>query len=79
MTLMSQYVVQVFVNLHPLNICMSYQQTLRTLDKISEDHDVQVQVWAEELTKRIEKPPERVSLQSANHCDVNNCGLVLSN
>ena len=43
---------------------MSYQQTLRTIDKLSEDHDVKVQFWADELSELIHKPPERVSVYS---------------
>ena len=55
-------IIQVFVNLHPLNICMSYSHTLRILEKLSEKHDEKVKVWADELTDLIEKPPERVSV-----------------
>ena len=54
--------MQVFVNLHPLNICMSYSHTLRILEKLSEDHAVKVKLWAEELAALIPKPPERVSV-----------------
>ena len=53
--------MQVFVNLQPLNICMSFQQTHRILRKISEDHDAIVKVWAGELSERIEKPLEQAS------------------
>ena len=41
---------------------MSYAQTLRILDKLSEDHDEEVKIWAEKLTGFIEKPPDRVSV-----------------
>ena len=62
--------LQVCVNLNPLNVCMSYQQTLRLIDKLSEDHDVNVKFWAEELTDPIDKPLERVSfyIYSINIC-----------
>ena len=46
----------------PLTLCMSYQQTLRIIDKLSEDHDVKVIFWADELIELVDKPPERVSL-----------------
>lgn len=49
-----------YVNLRALNICMSYKQTTRIVDLLSEDHDVKVKLWADELVKLIELPPERV-------------------
>ena len=36
------------MNLQPLNIYMSYQGTLNLIEKISEDHDVEVLVWPNE-------------------------------
>jgi len=54
------YIIQVYQNLQPLHICMSYQTTLNILDRISEDHDVEVQFWSDELKKCIEKPPDKV-------------------
>ena len=59
--------LQVFVNLHPLNVCMSYQRTLDLVQGISQDHDIEVQFWADELKKLIERPnpvetPTQVSL-----------------
>ena len=50
--------LQVFVNLQPLHVCMSFQQTHRILDEISEGHDEE---WAEKLSLLIEKPPVHVS------------------
>ena len=38
-----------FINMQPLNVCMSYQGTLKTIERISEDHDVEVQMWSDEL------------------------------
>ena len=37
------------MNLQPLNICMSYQGTLNLIEKISEDHDVEVQYWCDQI------------------------------
>lgn len=54
-------VLQVFVNLQPLHVCMSFQQTLRILDKICEGHDTLVKEWADKLSQCIEKPPVFVS------------------
>ena len=46
------------MNLKPLNVCMSYQTTLNIVEKISEDHDVEVQFWGDNLIKN---PPEKVT------------------
>lgn len=35
--------------LHPLNLCMSYQASLDTVERISSDHDVEVEFWSDEL------------------------------
>lgn len=40
---------------------MSFQQTHRILDEISEGHDELVKEWAEKLSILIEKPPVHVS------------------
>ena len=37
------------MNLQPSNICMSYQGTLNLIEKISEDHDVEVQYWCDQM------------------------------
>ena len=37
------------MNLQPLNICMSYQGTLNLIEKIREDHDVEVQYWSDQM------------------------------
>ena len=39
-----------------LGVCMSYQTTLNIVEKISQDHDMEVQIWADELANLIEKP-----------------------
>lgn len=41
--------LQIFGNMQPLNVCLSYQGTLNTVERISEDHQVEVQMWADEL------------------------------
>lgn len=48
------------MNLQPLNVCMSYQATLNILEKISDDNDVEVQFWGDDLKKLIKIPPEKV-------------------
>ena len=55
--ILGDFYLQVYVNLHPLNICISYQQTLRIIDKLSEDHDVKVKFWGGELIELVYKPP----------------------
>ena len=35
--------------LQPLNLCMSYQSSLNTIEKLSEGHDVEVQFWCDEM------------------------------
>ena len=37
--------MQVYLNLQPLNLCMSYQQTMRIVQKLSLDHDSEVVAW----------------------------------
>ena len=41
--------LQLFMCLQPLNLCMSYQSSLNTIEKLSEDHDVEVQFWCDEM------------------------------
>ena len=43
-----------------LNICMSYKQSLRILKDISEHHDIEVQIWADEMKERIRTPQQQV-------------------
>ena len=50
------YSLQVYMNLQPLQVCMSYKHTLRVVEKISEHHDVEVQFWRDEMKRRIPKP-----------------------
>ena len=41
---------------------MSYQGTMNVVKKISDDHDVEVEIWADELANLIQKPPQEVSM-----------------
>ena len=41
------------MNLQPLGICMSYQQTREIVKLVAQDYDVEVQEWADELKKSI--------------------------
>lgn len=47
------------MNLHPLNICLSYSGTSKIVHNVSEYHDVEVQFWSDEL---VPKPPEDVCM-----------------
>ena len=51
--------VQVFTNMQPLNVCLSYSGTMKIIGNISSDHDIDVQMWSDEL---VPKPPEEVSI-----------------
>ena len=51
--------VQVFTNMQPLNVCLSYSGTMKIIGNISADHDIDVQMWSDEL---VPKPPEEVSI-----------------
>lgn len=58
MTLFIYCCIQVYSNLQPLCVCLSYQGTMNIIDQISADHDIDVQLWADELVDRIRKPSE---------------------
>lgn len=53
--------LQVFSNLQPLNISLSHMGAMKIVKKISQDHDVEVQVWCDELARLIRKPVPDVS------------------
>ena len=59
--------VQVFTNMQPLNVCLSYSGTMKIIGNISEDHDIDVQMWSDEL---VPKPPEEVSI-AGFYCEYN--------
>lgn len=48
--------------MQPLNVCLSYQGTLNTVENISEDHQVEVQMWQDELLPVVEKTSNPVSI-----------------
>ena len=37
------------MNLQPLNVCMSYQGSLNIIERISEDHDIEIHYWSETI------------------------------
>ena len=45
--------------MQPLNVCLSYSGTMKIIGNISEDHDIDVQMWSDEL---VPKPPKEVSI-----------------
>ena len=49
------------MNLQPLQVCMSYQRTNDIVKSISEDHDIEVQFWKDELLKTMESNFSRVN------------------
>ena len=48
---------QVYSCLQPLNVCMSHKWTNKLVRKVSEDYDVDVQIWKDELKATIIIPP----------------------
>lgn len=46
-------------NMQPLCVCMSYQHIV---ELISQDHDVEVQVWQDDLVKQVKIPSQTVNL-----------------
>ena len=50
-----------FINMQPLNVCLSYQGTLKTIERISEDHDIEVQMWSDELLPVVDQSSQSVS------------------
>lgn len=42
-------------NMQPLNVCLSHVGTMKIVNKISQDHDVEVQMWCHELVPLIPK------------------------
>ena len=65
--------LQVFVNMQPLGVCLSYQRTMDIIKLISQDHDIEVSFWADELIETIKKPPELVSQYNVYVCIFTSC------
>ena len=57
-----------YTNLQPLNVCLSFQGTVNIIDKLSEDHDIEVQMWSDELLKEMKRPTQDVSAQAIALC-----------
>lgn len=47
---------QVYSSLQQLNLCMSYGWTLKLIDRFCKDHDLEVQIWVDDLKTKIRKP-----------------------
>uniref|UniRef100_A0A1X7TAT2 Uncharacterized protein n=1 Tax=Amphimedon queenslandica TaxID=400682 RepID=A0A1X7TAT2_AMPQE len=45
---------QVYNCLQPLKVCLSHSGTLKLIDKLAEDHDINVQFWSDDLKNRFE-------------------------
>ena len=50
------FIVQVIKNFHPLIVCLSYSGTLNIVSNVCADHDVEVQLWTDDLVKNIYFP-----------------------
>ena len=44
-----------------LNLCLSHKGTMNIIENISQDHDIDVQMWCDELVPLIKKPVLDVS------------------
>ena len=58
--------IQVYANLQPLNICLTYQGTAGIIKKISENYDEKVKKWASTLESKMEKRSEPVRVYVAS-------------
>ena len=54
------YLMQVYANLQPLNVCLTYQGTANIVKKISQDYDAEVREWAKTLESNMEKQSGQV-------------------
>ena len=49
-------------------VCMSYPGTLKMVEKLCEDHDVEVQFWCDDLKRNLdEKLDEHTVLETSHH------------
>ena len=61
-------IFQVYTCLQPLMVCLSHSATIRLIDKVTKEHDVQVLQWSDNVSKHIE-----VKLKAlCNHLLINN-------
>lgn len=42
-------------------VCVSYEGTLKTIDRLCEDHDIQVLLWGDELNSKLHEKESTVS------------------
>ena len=56
-------------NMQLLGICLSYQRTMDIVRILSEDHHIEVQVWADELRERIKGESHKVSWSPISNVD----------
>ena len=54
--------VQVFANLQPLNLCLTYQGTANVIKKLSETYDAEAKEWASTLESTMEEPSQPVRI-----------------
>lgn len=54
------FLLQLYANLQPLNICLTYQGTANIVNKISTDHDEEVKEWVHKLESQMQKPSQPV-------------------
>ena len=59
--IMNVLIVQVYRCLQPLMVCMTYQGTLNIIDRLCEDHDIQVLFWGDELKSKLNERESAVS------------------
>ena len=59
---------QVFANQQPLNVCKPYPGTMNVVESISLDHDVEVEIWAEELVSQVDKASKAVTILISYIC-----------
>ena len=46
--------MQVYNCLQPLMLCMSYYGTLKIIDQLCEDHDMEVYAWSDDLKQSLQ-------------------------
>ena len=54
--------VQLYRSLQPLMLCMSYNATLKLVDKLNEDFDAPVRNWRDSLVPTIQTEPREVNV-----------------
>ena len=54
------YYFKLYRNLQPLNVSMSYRGTLNLLEKLCNDYDGKVTLWAAEVKNKILLPQSEV-------------------